>query len=710
MRVPFEWLKEYIDIESSAEEIADRLTMIGHEVEAMEKIEDDIVFEVNVTPNRPDCLSIFGIARELSASYGIPVKFPDIYFAAETGELNFNITILDPDLCNRYAGRIVRKVKIAPSPEWMRKRLEKCGIRPINNIVDITNYVLLELGHPLHAFDLKTLKGNCIKVGTPETVKGKGSIVKTTTLDGVEREIPADSLLIWNAVEPIAIAGVMGGLDTEVKGDTEDILIESAYFDPASIRRTSKTLGLKTESSFRFERGSDIKMLKKALERAALLMKKLAGGQVHGKLDIYPKVYHPAEINLKYKKVSAALGIDISKGDIINCLKGLGLEIRESPDYITVKPPAYRRDIKREADLVEEVARLYGYDKIPADLPKASIGFDDPENLFTVHKSKIKDAIRISFLKNGFTEAVNFSFMGAEDLELLKIPDADDRRNVVRIMNPLRVEDSYMRTTLVPSLIKNVMHNLAHGNRDLRLFEISRVFIDRKSLESVVNPKDAKLPDAKLPDERWHISAICYREKAKTLYKDATHDFYLMKGLLEAELNNLKTGGYSFIRSSEPFLHPGQSADVYISGTKAGFIGVLTPSVIAGLDIKAYKPQIAVAELNLDSLIMSSVQGIRYKSLSRYPYIERDTAIIVDSSLESALLMKLLGSYKSDLIEDAYIFDVYQGGSIPADKKSIAFNIRYRAADRTLKDDEVDILHKSLVAFVLDKTNGQLRG
>ncbi len=705
MRIPLEWLKEYINIEASADNIANVLTSIGHEVEAIEKIEDDTVFELNITPNRPDCLSIFGIARELSAYYKTPAIFPEHRFFAETGSLDFNIDILDPDLCNRYAGRIVKGVKIDQSPEWMRKRLEKCGIRAINNIVDITNYVLLELGHPLHAFDLKTLKGNRIRVGSPETVKGKGVALKMKTLDGIERAIPSNSLLIWDAEEPIAIAGVMGGLDTEVKNTTKDIFIESAYFNPISIRKTSKMLGLKTESSYRFERGADIRMLKKALERAAYLMKEVAGGQIWGKLDIYPKLHSPNNIVLRYEKVNSVLGATLSQDYIIDTLKGLGFELQQNPEFLNVKIPSYRGDIQREIDLIEEIARLYGYDKIIAELPKASIGSDNTEDRLIIAKNNVKEAIRISCLKAGFNEVINFSFMGLEDLDMLQISPEDERRKIVKILNPLRIEDSFMRSTLTPSLIKNIKHNLAHGNKDLRLFEISKVFISKDASNDNSNSKDSKLPE-----ERTHIAAIYYKEKIKSLYKDDTHDFFLMKGLIEAQLNGLKIYNYSFVRSSELFLHPGQSADLYISGSKVGFIGILAPFVVDNLDIKAYKPRIAIFELNLDLIISHSmIDKIIYKPLSRYPYIERDTAIIVDSMLESSTIRNLIDEYKADFLEDAYIFDIYYGDNIPKGKKSIAFNIRYRASDKTLKDDEVDILHKSLVEYILDKTKGQLR-
>ncbi|MCX7914165.1 MAG: phenylalanine--tRNA ligase subunit beta [Thermodesulfovibrionales bacterium] len=705
MRVPIEWLKEYIDIEVSAEEIAKVLTNIGHEVEAIERFEDDTVLEVNITPNRPDCLSIFGIARELSAFFRKPLRFPEIYLTEEKAdEIDFKIDILDPDLCNRYAGCIVKGVKIEPSPPWMARRLEKCGIRAINNIVDITNYVLLELGHPLHAFDLDTLKGKCIRVGTPQSVTGNQTSLITKTLDGIAREIPSSGLLIWDAEEPIAIAGIMGGLDTEVKDATENIFLESAYFNPLSILRTSKVLGLKTESSYRFEKGTDINMLEKALLRATFLMRRIAGGEVYGKLDVYPKLFAPKTVILRYRRVNSILGLNLSKDYVYDIIERLGFEIHGSDEYFTVTPPSFRVDISREIDLVEEIARIFGYDRIPSELPKAQIGFDDTRERVAIAKNNVKESIRTSCLRKGFNEVINFSFMGSQDLDMLKIAENDERRKLVKILNPLRIEDSYMRTTLIPSLIKNVEYNVAHGNRDLRLFEISKVFINKeKPIEGVPHK------DSILPEERTHIAAIFYKEKTKTLYRDDIHEFYLMKGVIEAILENLKIDNHLFVRSSEGFLHPGQSADLFINDIKIGFVGTLAPFVYENLEIRAYRPRIVVFELNLDCIIQFSKKDIIYRQLSKYPYIERDTAIIVDSTLESSVLRDLINQHRSDLIEGFYIFDVYQGDNIPKGKKSIAFNLRYRASDRTLTDEDVDKIHNALITYILEKTGGQIR-
>lgn len=708
MRVPLEWLKEFIDLKKSPSDIAHDLTMIGLEVEAIEEIDGDIVFDVNVTPNRPDCLSIIGISRELSALYKVPIKFPEHNIVAETKELDFNVNIVDKDLCHRYAGRVIKNVKISESPDWIKNRLHKCNIRSINNVVDITNYVLLELGHPLHAFDLRKIKGNTIIIGTPKKIKGPAAEVKIKTLDGVERQMPDDALLIWDIERPIAIAGIMGGADTEVTPFTTDLFVESAYFEPSCIRRTSKRLGLKTESSYRFERGTDIKMLKKSLDRAAYLIKVLADGDIYGKLDIYPKRFIPEEIIVRISRINETLGLNLNKKDILNSLSSLGLEIEDLVDRFKVRPPTYRRDLQNEYDIIEEVARIYGYNKIPAELPKATIGIRIPEDKIKNKERRIINNIRQSFLKKGFTEVINYSFMGMQELDLLKIPDKDERRNATKILNPLRIEETYMRTMLLPSLIKNMKYNIFHGNRELRFFEISKVFIKKKNEKS-------------LPKEVEHLAALYYKEKGKALYRDDTPDFYILKGVVEAILNDLKIYNYSFVRTSETFLHSGQSADIYINRAvkqdissadsllRIGYIGSLSPEIIHSLDIKAQKPSLLVMEIDLESIVSSVIDTVKYKPLPKYPFIERDTSILVDALIEASAIINYLKSYPSPLIEDVSIFDVYEGKNIPEGKKSITFNVRYRASDRTLTDEEIDSLHKSLVDYILDKTEGQLR-
>jgi phenylalanyl-tRNA synthetase beta chain len=694
MRVSLDWIKDFVKVDATPEAIAEKLTMTGLEVEAIEHIGADVALEVNVTPNRADCLSIIGIARELSVSYGLPLVFPDLNIVSESKGLDFNIEIAQPDLCPRYAGRIVHSLKVGPSPDWMKRRLEICGIRSINNVVDITNYVLMEFGQPLHAFDLSTLKGSMIRVGTPKALAGQSSM-KFKTLDGIERDIPGDSLLIWDGERPVAVAGVMGGMDTEVTDDTTDVLIESACFEPTSVRRTSKILGLKTDASYRFERGADIKVLKKALDRAALLMKELAGGDIYGKIDIYPRRFQPAEINVRFDRVNKLLGLNLSPATILNCLQGLGFEITEQPGSgFIVKVPPYRLDITMEADIIEEVARFYGYDKIPTELPEAIIGGTGHRD--EIYAAGIKRDIRQSFLKTGFTEAINLSFMGAQDLDLLAIPQNDSRRKLVRVMNPLREEEAFMRTTILPSLIRNLVHNISHGNRDLRFFEMSRVFENSGS--------------GPLPVEKERIAAVYFREKTKSLYKEEAADFFIVKGVIEAILSGIGAENISYVRSDEPFLHPGRSADILLGGQKAGFVGALSPDVTERIDIKANKPSIIALEMDMAAVIAASQKKVTYRQLPKYPFVERDTAIILDASIEAATIIGHLKSYPSALIEDITIFDVYQGKGIEDGKKSVAFNVRYRSQEKTFTDAEIEKLHSALVEHLISKTAGRVRG
>lgn len=693
MRVPYKWLKEIAAIDAPVAEAAHRLTMAGLEVEAIEPAGDDHVLEVNVTPNRPDCLSVIGIARELSAIYKTSLNMPPHDVLANTSELDFNVDILDYDLCHRYAGRIARNVKIAPSPDWMQHRLEMCGIRPINNVVDITNYVLLEFGHPLHAFDMKKVKGHRIRINTAGKAYG-GAEVKVTTLDGAERVVPPQTLLILDAEDPIGIAGIMGGLHSEVDETTTDIFIESAYFDSSSIRRSSKALGLKTEASYRFERGSDIKALKKALDRAAYLMKEIAGAELYGKIDMYPKKFVQTSIDVRYEKVNRVLGINLSKEEMTSCLNGLGFEIKAKKDLFNVKAPAFRNDVRRDYDVIEEIARMYGYDNIPAVLPKATIAMDTGSETVSVVQC-VSRAVTTALLKSGFTEAINLSFMSEADLDMLDIAADDKRRRVVNIKNPLRSEEACMRTMILPSLLRNLKHNLAYGSRDVRIFESAKFF--------TATGADSQ------PTEDHSICALLYREKVKSLYPETANDFFVLKGVAESILNELGSSDVSFARSAEPFLHPGQSADIFAGKERVGYIGAISPVVLDRLAIKSAKPSLIIMEFFIEKLRSAGFRQPRYRHLPKFPSIERDIAMVVDASFAASDLKSIISGFGSELIEDISIFDVYQGSNIPDGKKSLAFSIRYRASDRTLTEQEIESVHAALVEHITQKTGGQVR-
>lgn len=683
MRITFNWLKEFINISISPEEAAETLTMIGLEVEGIERFDDDAVFEVNVTPNRPDCLSVLGIARELSAALAIPLKSPQYKLTEDASEPDFKVEILDAALCHRYAGRIIKGIKVSNSPEWLKNRIVKCGIRSINNIVDVTNYVLLELGHPLHAFDLNTLNGKTIKAG----VAGKDNDI--VTLDGVERKLPADALLIWDSKNPVAVAGIMGGADTEVTDSTKDIFLESAYFEPASIRRTSKALGLKSESSYRFERGADIEFLDKALDRAASLVQEVAGGRIYRKIDVYQKKYVPVSINVKYDTVNRVLGTDIPHAAMINMLKKLNIGADAGPDSFIVTPPAFRLDIKRAADVIEEIARIYGYHKIQTTIPKASITAVNSDRKRT-SVLRIKDIVR----KSGFNEAINYSFMNEADLDLLHIPEGDGRRKAISIKNPLRKEDSLLRTTLIPGLIGNFIYNFSRGIKDIKIFEVSRVFEDI---------------GRSLPLEIKYMAGIYYVEKLPSLWKEDADSFYLVKGMIEALFEELHVRGYTFSPTRETFLHPGQSCDIRVSGSNVGFLGALSPVVTDKLDLKVPKPEITVFEIDIDKLISMIPVSLEYSPIPKFPCIERDIAIIVDERLSSSDVGNLIRAYPSELIEEVSIFDLYKGKHIPEGEKSLAFTIRYRSRNRTLTETEVEDLHQNIVKYITAETGGKLR-
>lgn len=690
MKILFSWLREYIDGDLEPYTAANALTMAGLEVSSVEGDGDDLVFDIEITPNRADCLSLIGVARELRAIFGLKLKKPYFKIERQLKDEEFKINIVEPELCYRYAARIVRGVKIEPSPDWLKYRLEKSGIRSINNVVDITNYVLLEYGHPLHAFDLDLLKGYCIRVGTPKTISGK-DFEEIVTLDGIKRTVSSETLLIWDGERPVAVAGVMGGANTEVTEKTKNILIESAYFKPESIRRTSKRIGLTTEASYRFERGTDIEALTEALDRAAYLIQQIAGGQIYETIDVYPKKIHREDIVFSCDSINSFIGYDFKEEDIIRILDLLDIKVEKKDNKYIAKIPSHRQDLSRQEDIAEEVARIYGYDKIPSELPKCLTPVE--ENTELTKKRNFLNFIRTSLIALGYSEAINFSFMSPIDLDILLIPDNDRRRKYISLLNPLRAEESVMRTTLIPALIRNVVENTFHGLENIKLFEISKVFIKQS---------------ADLPTEPFHLGIITKRENLKSLYNEDVYDFYTVKGIVEGLLNHFKLPSVKFLRSTESFLHPGQSADIYVEGEKIGFIGVVSPKVIAKLDLKIH-PYICVSEINLDKVFEFSQDIIKYKNFSNYPPVKRDIALVVDIDFEVERIFEIFRSIKSEIIEDVQVFDVYQGKNIPQGKKSIAFSIVYRAFDRTLKTEEVEKFHNEIIQKIISQTGATLR-
>jgi phenylalanyl-tRNA synthetase beta chain len=495
--------------------------------------------------------------------------------------------------------------------------------------------------------------------------------------------------LIWDAENPVAVAGVMGGADTEVTDKTKNIFLESAYFAPVSVRRTSKKLGLVSESSYRFERGTDIEFLERALNRAALMMQEIAGGTIHEIIDQYPVRYVPEPVEARSERINKLLGTSLTHSEMCEILKRLSIPVEERGDVFFVYPPAHRRDITRESDVAEEIARIYGYDSIPTTIPRSSLS-SGRLNKRTMNLNRIRETMR----KTGFTEVINYSFMGVSSLDIIEIPESDRRRKTISISNPLGQDECLLRTTLTPALIGNLKYNLDRGMKDIRIFETAKVFTDT---------------GASLPSEELKLGGILYKEKSPSLWREDARGFFLAKGTVESLFEELKIRGYSFSQSSEPFFHAGQASDMYVSASRIGYLGVLGPHVVEKLDLKKQKPEIVLFELNLDLLLACVPDSIQYSPVPKYPSVERDIAIVLDETIPSSRIREVIGTFPTDLIEEVSVFDHFRGGNIPAGKKSLAFNFVYRSKERTLRDEEVEGLHASLVKYLIEKTGGELR-
>ncbi len=624
---------------------------------------NDVVFEVGITPNRPDCLSVIGVAREVAALTGSTVRHPDSS-TNETGkDINSMATVEleDPEKCPRYSCRIIKNVKIGPSPDWLKRRLEESDIRSINNVVDITNFVLLEYGQPLHAFDYDLLEDNKIVVRAAkdrETIK---------TLDEVDRKLTTDDLLICDGKKPVALAGVMGGANTEVSQSTHNVLLESAYFDPITVRKTSKSTGLRSESSYRFERGVDPNAVVKALDRAAELIRDLGDGEIAtGRIDQYPKPIEPNEVKISLDRANRFLGTNINPEELKRIANGLEFEeLSLDGDEYTFRIPTFRVDIEREIDLIEEAARLHGYDNIPTTLPHVAMSSDK----LNINKS-VQDILKEVLISSGFYEVINYSF---EDHELLSLINKSDS---LKILNPLTTDSSVMRTSMIPGILKNAILNLNHQEQDLRLFEIGRVYLPIENEE--------------LPKEIRKLVALATGRRTPEFWGKEEFDFFDFKSILERAFEALiNKEDVEFLDAQEiGFLHPGKSAKLMIKDTEIGYIGELHPDLSEKLDISK---KLYVVEIDLDEVAsISEEKNKKFSPLPKFPSVRRDIALVVDESVPAAGILEEIDKIGSKLIEDAAIFDVYTGEHVEQGKKSVAISLQLRASDKTLTEEEVN--------------------
>jgi phenylalanyl-tRNA synthetase beta chain len=569
----------------------------------------------------------------------------------------------------------------------MKTRLEAVGLRSINNVVDVTNFVMLEMGQPLHSFDFRFLEEGRI------VVRKSKQDEEFISLDGKSHKLAADTLLICDGVKPVAIAGIMGGLNSEVKDDTETVFLESAYFNPTSIRRSARKLAMSTDAAFRFERGVDPEGVLRALNRASQLIAEFGGGSIYkNHIDEYPqKVFSARDIPLRIGRINEIIGTNIKGKDVLRILQSIGMQITEAGKgkYLAT-PPTFRVDITREIDLIEEVARLYGYDRVPVTLPQVSIS-----ELAAVPRLDLEERIRQLLTGTGYTEIVNYSFVPPASVDYLGLPETDERRRLVHIRNPLVEDQSVMRTTMVFGLLDTLKKNANNGCFDLKLFEMGRIFLNRGA--------------GQLPEEKNILAGLLSGVISEDLWgaKSAT-DFYDIKGCLENIFLDLKLDNCHY-RPEHPelFLHPGKACNLYLGDILIGYAGEVHPDVRKRMDLKS---SAYVFEINLDILSAHIDESITYKEISKYPAIMRDVAFVIPVNITTDYMLDIVLRQKEDLLENIGIFDIYEGKGLPEGTKSLGLRFSYRAPDKTLTDLEVNNVHEKIVRNTVQLTGAKIRG
>ena len=702
MKVLLSWLRDFVDVPGAADEIARTMSVRGFAVEGIEAHGDDAVLDFEITANRPDCMSVSGMAREVATAYGLQVRRPVVRgaslsgspgepegFAPHAGHAltltslkavdNADVTVVieNPDLCPRYAGAVA-DVTVGPSPDWMQARLHSAGVRPISNIVDVTNYVLLELGQPMHAFDLAKLAGGEIRVRTARPGE------KLKTLDGQVRELTPEMLVIADAGRAAAVAGVMGGADSEVTAGTTAIVLESAYFNPLSVRRTSKKLGLKTEASMRFERGADPRLPVTAMERAASLLEAIGAGRARGTIaDRYPNRIEPVILRLRRAKIAGLLGAAVPDADVRHILEGLGFGLKDAAgDPSTtlgagwdITVPTRRVDVLREVDLIEEVARHYGFDRLPVTFPALTSAPAPVDPRITRARQ-----LRTVMTAAGFSEAVTFGFIG----ESSAAPFAAEG-DLVPIANPLSENFAVLRPSALPGLVDAVAHNRRREQRDVRLFEIGNRF-------------------SRAAGERRAIACAWTGTVGGDHWGGGSRavDFFDMKGVVdrigEAALVALQTEPHT-----EPWLVRGRSASIMSNGTRLGVVGQLTPAIADTHGLPA-GDAVYVAEVDLDALDAASPgDAAHVEPLPRYPSVTRDISILVDDTLAAAPLRETIREAAPVTLVRVREFDRYQGKGIPENKVSLSLRLTFRSSDRTLTDAEIQSAMSAVLTSLAER-------
>lgn len=640
---------------------------LGEDVVKILDLREDII-EFEITPNRPDCLSVEGIGRETAVSLEKEFKNPnkaidDMKVEKVDNIEGLKVNVEAPDLCYRYMARVVKNVKIGPSPDWMRKRLKACGVRSINNIVDITNYVMLEMGQPMHAFDINSIEGKNI------VVRRANDGEKITTLDEEERELTSEMLVIADDKKAVAVAGVMGGMNSEIEKDTETVVFESAVFKGGNVRLTAKKLGLRTEASSRYEKGLSPENAERAVNRAVQLVEELGIGQVvDGAIDVYPTKQEIKKIEFNPDRINQLLGINLSREEMVTILNKL--DIKVEGDYCIA--PYYRQDVEQDADVAEEVLRIYGYDKLGSTLINAETTLGGKSEA-----QKLQDRIKAMLVSKGFSEVYTYGFLNPEELNKCNIYEGNPLfDNVIALKNPLSVDYSVMKTTVVPPMMKVVASNIAKKNTNIALFEYAKIYQDEKGA----------IEREELPEESNIITIALTGKEA---------DFYVLKGFVEnilAEANIARVDIMS--EENQVSYHPGRTAKIMIGKDQIGLFGEIHPLVQEnyGISEKVY-----MAEICFDKLVKYSKKEKKYTPIPKFPAMERDIALIVDEEIEVAQIEQIIKAKGKKMLEEWEVFDIYRSDRLGFNKKSIAISLKFRAKDKTLTDDEVTVVMNQIL-------------
>lgn len=650
----------------------------GEDIEvALPELLDNVI-EFEITPNRPDCLSQIGMAKETAATFNVPLKALNHKPQPSEGKASdyVKISIEAADLCKRYGAAVVRDVKIGESPLWMQHRLMKAGMRPISNIVDITNYVMLEYGQPIHAFDLETLKGSEIIVRRAS----EGEVLKT--LDGNDRTLTSDMLVIGDKERAVALAGIMGGEDTEITENTKHILIEVANFDKANIRKTSKEIGLRSEASSRFEKGVAVCHVEPVLDRVCQLIQELGVGTVIGEyLDCYPEVEAEKVIRARVERINNLLGTKLTDAEMTAIFNRIGIEVvKKSEGVLDCHIPAFRLDLIKEIDLVEEVARIYGYDNIATTIPR-----DASSGIYT-YKQKLENLTKDLMTGQGYNEIMTYSFVSPSQVDLLKLPETDPLRSQVRLLNPLGEEYSVMRTSLMGNLLEVLARNYNRRLPEASAFEIGNVFIPKAQ------------PVTELPEEIQRVVMGSYGPEV---------DFFTLKGAVENLFAGLGVEGIKYVaKKDHSTFHPGRCAEVFAGDLSLGFMGEIHPNVMESYDIGA---KTYLAEFNFTALVALSNRESKYKALPKFPAMTRDIAVLVKDEVASGEIIEIIEANGKGMLESVKLFDVYKGKQIEAGWKSMAYALVFRAADRTLTDEEVNKVFQKILSTLETQVEAKLR-